>query len=446
MKICHLDIENAKFNFEVHDDGTVWNSDKNTMLKALVDKRRPTEGSKIKFPLRNDKHIYMYLRELVAANFCDNYKPGMKIVHKDGDIRNCAANNLECYSPMDYILRFVKTDATEWKKVDIGIPLLYEYYISNKGDLFNGTTFETVVPFEDLREQNHGYLRFSIYKSDKKYIHYGAGRLVAKHFLSAPKSDDGTDIVYYKDCNPKNLDYRNLVWGNRLDVISNAYRNNPDRKPIHNYAFDDEEWKPIDFLGKLLYEYEISSFGRVYNKSLKRMITPQRRGNNPNNQSWQCVVIHDINCVGKVYPLHRLVAKAFIPNPCPEKYIHVNHINGNPECNWAINLEWCSPMKNLYHAISTNLQHTSSYSGNVTDEYWRTRTIIAWCFAGDDIEDNEARHKVFNMYNAYINSIEDKVEKFNTYEDFDNRLNSLLSDKDFLTLYKFYHEEYSIIK
>lgn len=446
MKTCKLDIENAMFNFEVHDDGTVWNSDKNTQLKALVDKRRPTEGSKIKFPLTTGKHIYMYLRELVATKFCENYKPGMKIVHKDGDIRNCAASNLECYEPMDYIKKFVKSDATEWKKVDIGIPLLYEYYVSNKGDLFNGTTFEIVLPFEDTREQNRGYLRFSIYRADKKYIHYGAARLVARHFLSAPKSDAGTDTVYYKDCNPKNLDYHNLVWGNRLDVISNAYRNNPDRKPIQNYAFEDEVWTMIDFLGDLLYDYDISSFGRVYNESLKRMITPKRRGANPNNQSWQCVTLHDKNCVGKIYPLHRLVAMAFLPNPCPEKYTHVNHINGNPECNWAINLEWCSPMKNLYHAVATNLQHTSSYNGNVTDDYWRTRTIIAWCFAGDDLNDKDARLKVYNMYKVYARTVTDKIEEFGSFDDFNSRLDLLKDDEDFKTLYKFYHEEYDIAK
>ena len=446
MKSKKINIENLAYQYVVYEDGSVWNIDTNRQLKVLKDKRRPTEGTKFKFKTKDGKDLYRYQREIVAEAFCNNYSPDKKIVQLDGDLRNCNASNLECYEPMDYIRRFVKSDATEWKKVDIGIPLLYEYYISNKGDLFNGTTFEIVVPFEDKREQNHGYLRFSMYRSDKKYIHYSAARLVARHFLSAPKSDKGTDTVYYKDCNPKNLDYRNLVWGNRLDVISNAYKNDPDRKPIHNYAFEDEVWVPIDFLGKLLYEYEISSFGRVYNKSLKRMITPKRRGNNPNNQSWQCVVIHDNNCVGKIYPLHRLVATAFLPNPCPEKYTHVNHINGNPECNWAINLEWCSPMKNLYHAIATNLQHTSSYNGNVTDDYWRTRTIIAWCFAGDDINNKDARLKVYNMYKIYANSVTDKIEKFDTYDIFSARLDILADDEDFKTLYKFYHEEYDISK
>ena len=446
MKVKKLHIEDAKFNYEVHDDGTVWNTDKNTKLKESIDKRRPTEGTKIIFVMTDGKYKYVYLREIVASNFCSNYAPGKKIVHKDGNIRNCAADNLECYSPTEYIKAFVKSDATEWKKVDIGIPLLYEYYVSNKGDLFNGTTFETVVPFRDKREQNHGYLRFSIYDSNKKYIHYGAGRLVAMHFLSAPKDDGGDHIVYYRDCDPTNLDYRNLAWGNRLDVISNAYMNNPDRKPIKTYAFDEEEWKPIDFLGKTLYEYEISSFGRVYNKSLKRMITPSRRGNNPNNQSWKCVVIHDNRCIGKIYPVHRLVAMAFLKNPDPEHCIHVNHINGNPECNWAVNLEWCTPLKNLYHAIATNLQHTSSYNGNVTDDYWRTRTIIAWCFVGKEFDNIDDRHKVYDMYCKYKNSTGDKIEEFETFESFDRYIDTIKNDDDFKTLFDFYKTEYDIEK
>lgn len=103
-------------------------------------------------------------------------------------------------------------------------------------------------------------------------------------------------------------------------------------------------------------------------------------------------------------------------------------------------------MKNLYHAIATNLQHTSSYNGNVTDDYWRTRTIIAWCFAGDDINNKDARLKVYNMYKIYANSVTDKIEKFDTYDIFSARLDILADDEDFKTLYKFYHEEYDITK
>ncbi len=49
--------------------------------------------------------------------------------------------------------------------------------------------------------------------------------------------------------------------------------------------------------------------------------------------------------------IHRLVAKAFIPNPnnLPE----VNHKNKNRQDNRVENLEWCARIDNLYDSYST---------------------------------------------------------------------------------------------
>lgn len=43
--------------------------------------------------------------------------------------------------------------------------------------------------------------------------------------------------------------------------------------------------------------------------------------------------------------IHRLVAKAFIPNP--NNYDSVNHIDGNKLNNCVTNLEWCTSQKNV---------------------------------------------------------------------------------------------------
>ena len=115
-----------------------------------------------------------------------------------------------------------------------------------------------------------------------------------------------------------------------------------------------EVWKDIEGYEGL---YQISNLGNV--KSLDRTQI-QKRGDLYYNKKYKGQIIkshltHRGYCaVGvtkhnrhKNFSVHRLVARAFIPNP--ENKPEVNHIDGNKQNNDVRNLEWLTPSENIIH-------------------------------------------------------------------------------------------------
>ena len=120
-----------------------------------------------------------------------------------------------------------------------------------------------------------------------------------------------------------------------------------------------EVWKSVVGYEGL---YEVSNHAQV--RSL-----PRFRVNNKNGQGYmtkgkimtRCigttgyymVGLTDANGNKKKVRVHRIVAKAFIPNPCHKP--EINHIDGD-KLNCAIeNLEWCTQKENINHALETHL-------------------------------------------------------------------------------------------
>ena len=107
-----------------------------------------------------------------------------------------------------------------------------------------------------------------------------------------------------------------------------------------------EIWKDIEgFEGY----YQISNYGRL--KSLQRFV-PINRGQRIVRE--RIIKIHIGSCGYYQHPLnvkslnkrktiliHREVAKMFVPNPSPQLYTEVNHIDENKLNNHYSNLEWC---------------------------------------------------------------------------------------------------------
>lgn len=118
-----------------------------------------------------------------------------------------------------------------------------------------------------------------------------------------------------------------------------------------------EKWKDISgFEGY----YKVSNLGRV--KGLRRVyqtmagheeILPERilkLQKDPNGYPY--VSLSKIEKRGNEarnnYLVHRLIAKAFIPNP--ENKPCINHKNLNKSDNSIVNLEWCTHKENIIHA------------------------------------------------------------------------------------------------
>jgi hypothetical protein len=107
--------------------------------------------------------------------------------------------------------------------------------------------------------------------------------------------------------------------------------------------------------------YQISNFGNVksimrigkHNKGRKWQIRKERTLKNRNDgRGYYSVILYKGNT--KIsYRIHRLVAKAFIPNinNRPE----INHKDGNKQNNNVDNLEWCTRKENTSHARQNGL-------------------------------------------------------------------------------------------
>ena len=92
-------------------------------------------------------------------------------------------------------------------------------------------------------------------------------------------------------------------------------------------------------------QYKISKKGDVYSLKTNKLLKPIL------SNGYLKVMFGR-----KMYRIHRLVAMAFIQNPCG--YNCINHINGIKTDNRVENLEWCNHTMNLIHAYRNGLNRS----------------------------------------------------------------------------------------
>lgn len=123
-----------------------------------------------------------------------------------------------------------------------------------------------------------------------------------------------------------------------------------------------EEWKDIEGFEGL---YQISSFGRV--KCLEHTCPGRYKGklrtvkehimtNTENKVNGYMYVSLSNSDRGRTFLVHKLVAKAFLPNP--DNKTIINHKDENKHNNHVDNLEWCtSYYNNTYNNVHLKRKH-----------------------------------------------------------------------------------------
>lgn len=131
-----------------------------------------------------------------------------------------------------------------------------------------------------------------------------------------------------------------------------------------------EEWADIPGYEGL---YRISTYGRIIAKPRKRTYV-DKDGNEKvryyehrfiepksDKNEYKHVSLCDAQENSKRFPIHRLVAMAFVPNP--DNLPIVNHKDENKSNNHADNLEWCTNEYNITYGTAV-ARRIATYKAN----------------------------------------------------------------------------------
>ena len=129
----------------------------------------------------------------------------------------------------------------------------------------------------------------------------------------------------------------------------------------HNDNRDNEIWKDIPGYEGM---YQVSNQGRV--KSLKRKGRRNNKILRPIKHRDGYLKVHLwLNGTAKTIKVHKLVMLAFTGKRSSE--LEINHIDGNKVNNHISNLEYCTHLENIHHAMKMGLRKTKLTESQVLE-------------------------------------------------------------------------------
>ena len=120
-----------------------------------------------------------------------------------------------------------------------------------------------------------------------------------------------------------------------------------------------EIWKKIEGYDN----YEVSNLGRIRKLNIDYRSPDFHILKQKHEKNGYMRICLSKNGVSKFYNVHRLVAKAFIPNP--NNYLLVNHKDENKTNNNVNNLEWCTYKYNALYGNTRLKRKVNQYDENM---------------------------------------------------------------------------------
>ena len=152
----------------------------------------------------------------------------------------------------------------------------------------------------------------------------------------------------------------------------------------------------FDFLFKICYYIQPSKG----NNMIKKIITDKNLIKYLTNREDNYLVI-EYNVINlrknnqkKSFQVHRLVAKAFIPNP--NDFPIVNHKDENPLNNKVDNLEWCTQQHNVIHSKHKMYKQKNIIYSNINEKY---------IFKSKSISYAKGKKYIYDYYRVMIHQL-----------------------------------------